>query len=175
MKIDIKNTSTEIENIEEELVLLDKYLLKKNNQISHKKISEKIFKIRKKILEIEINLNEMELKNVNIKIVNDLKKKINNIQKNLNIISDYNIKILQSKQQKTIDTLTLINTIFLPLSLITGFFGMNFKSMGVPSLNTGIYTISNATFSIICSFILISLVTTLLFKYNRIPEQMIII
>lgn len=31
--------------------------------------------------------------------------------------------------------LSLIATVFIPLSFITGFFGMNFKSMGVPSLN----------------------------------------
>ena len=31
--------------------------------------------------------------------------------------------------------LSLIATVFIPLSFITGFFGMNFKSMGAPSLN----------------------------------------
>ena len=41
--------------------------------------------------------------------------------------------------------LTLIATIFLPLSFIVGFFGMNFKSMGAPSLSKGIFNIKHAT------------------------------
>ena len=45
--------------------------------------------------------------------------------------------------------LTLVATIFLPLSFITGFFGMNFKSMGVPSLKNGIFTIKDASEKII--------------------------
>lgn len=58
--------------------------------------------------------------------------------------------------------LTLVATIFLPLSFITGFFGMNFKSMGVPSLKNGIFTIKHASekiisFSIILIFIIIFL------------------
>lgn len=40
--------------------------------------------------------------------------------------------------------LTLIATIFLPLSFIVGFFGMNFKSMGAPSLSKGIFNIQHA-------------------------------
>ena len=36
--------------------------------------------------------------------------------------------------------LSLVATIFLPLSFIVGFFGMNFKAMGAPSLPKGIFT-----------------------------------
>lgn len=36
--------------------------------------------------------------------------------------------------------LSLVATIFLPLSFIVGFFGMNFKAMGAPSLSKGIFT-----------------------------------
>ena len=178
MKTNIKKIVSleEIKKIEEELILLDKNLLKDDKKnLNHEKIISRLFLIRKKLLELEINLNEMELSNTNNHIVNKLKKKINNAQNNINIIDNYNTKILQAKQKKTIDTLTLINTIFLPLSLITGFFGMNFKSMGVPSLKTGIYTTKNSSFIILILFLLISLITTLLFKYNEIPDQMIIL
>lgn len=40
--------------------------------------------------------------------------------------------------------LTIITTIFLPLGVIVGYFGMNFKSMGVPSLKTGIFNTDKA-------------------------------
>jgi len=38
----------------------------------------------------------------------------------------------------------MIGTIFIPLSFIVGFFGMNFESMGVPSIKKGIFTIKYA-------------------------------
>lgn len=40
--------------------------------------------------------------------------------------------------------LTIISTIFLPLGVIVGYFGMNFKSMGVPSLKKGIFNTEHA-------------------------------
>lgn len=55
--------------------------------------------------------------------------------------------------------LTLVATIFLPLSFITGFFGMNFKSMGVPSLKNGIFTIKSASEKIILFSIILTIIT----------------
>lgn len=39
---------------------------------------------------------------------------------------------------------SMIGTIFIPLSFIVGFFGMNFESMGVRTLKKGIFTIKHA-------------------------------
>ena len=71
---------------------------------------------------------------------NDPKKQ----KKILDIINNY-IQYLEH-QSKYLDffsnnILTLVATIFLPLTFITGFFGMNFKSMGAPSLKKGIFTV----------------------------------
>ena len=65
--------------------------------------------------------------------------------------------------------LTLVATIFLPLSFITGFFGMNFKSMGVPSLKHGIFNIKNADKKILyLSLILIILIIYLFYGFLKV-------
>jgi Mg2+ and Co2+ transporter CorA len=85
--------------------------------------------------------------------VNESKKTlINNIDKHL----DFKINKIQHEKTKI---LTIISTIFLPLGFIVGFFGMNFKSMGVPSLKNGIFTIHHSEkFVFILSLICIIIV-----------------
>ena len=52
--------------------------------------------------------------------------------------------LLDQHQEFKGNILTIITTIFLPLGVIVGFFGMNFKSMGVPSLKKGIFNTPHA-------------------------------
>jgi len=52
--------------------------------------------------------------------------------------------LLEQHQEFKGNILTIIATIFLPLGVIVGFFGMNFKSMGVPSLKKGIFNTPHA-------------------------------
>lgn len=52
--------------------------------------------------------------------------------------------LLDQHQQFRGNILTIITTIFLPLGVIVGYFGMNFKSMGVPSLKKGIFNTPHA-------------------------------
>jgi magnesium transporter len=47
----------------------------------------------------------------------------------LTIALDANLAVLSMRQNETTKRLTIIATIFLPLSFITGFFGMNFGFM----------------------------------------------
>ena len=49
----------------------------------------------------------------------------------LDNVDKYNMINIQQQQQKTLDTLTIISTIFLPLTLIVAYFGMNFKKMSI--------------------------------------------
>ena len=64
--------------------------------------------------------------------------------------------------------LTLIATIFLPLSFIVGFFGMNFKSMGAPSLSKGIFNIPHAQLHIFwVSIIVIGLIIWFFYFYLK--------
>ena len=99
------------------------------------------------------------------KYKNDPKK-----QKELTEYITYYIKYLEHQSRYlnffSNNILTLVATIFLPLTFITGFFGMNFKSMGVPSLKKGIFNIKHADawiggFSIICVIVMI-------FQFNQV-------
>lgn len=80
-------------------------------------------------------------------------KKYNDTKYYINYI-EHQIKDLHTFQDHL---LTLISIIFLPLSFIVGFFGMNFKSMGVPSLKKGIFNYHHADKAIFIGSICISL------------------
>jgi len=58
---------------------------------------------------------------------------------------------------------SMIGTIFIPLSFIVGFFGMNFESMGVPSLKKGIFTIKHAQHKLATIFLIIIFFTIMLY------------
>ena len=57
----------------------------------------------------------------------------------------------------------MIGTIFIPLSFIVGFFGMNFESMGSPSLKKGIFTIKHAQHKLAIIFFIIIFFTIMLY------------
>lgn len=127
------------------------------NKEMNKEINVKIENIKKNIhfmyykIENDLNTNEIHtsLSQILFKSNQDLlfvrlimaKKNINNkyllseiqiLEKELKIINEFHLNILHFKKKRRLDILTLVNTIFLPLSLIVGYFGMNFKSMGGP-------------------------------------------
>jgi|SaaInlStandDraft_1057018.scaffolds.fasta_scaffold15331_4 Mg2+ and Co2+ transporter CorA len=106
-------------------------------------IDKKINNIKNSLTNGNFSINKLySLKNniFKYKITTNNKKQ----QLLLNNIDDYiDYKINKIQHEKT-KILTIVSTIFLPLSFIVGFFGMNFKSMGVPSLTKGIFTINHS-------------------------------
>ena len=155
----------EADNIVELLKNLENKVIDTNlkNDI---RFTNNLFKIRKKIFMLNLKIHLLEMNNKNNDEVKKLKKKIDFILENFKLLNDFNKEILQRNKKKAIDTLTIINTIFLPLALITGFFGMNFKSMGSPSLKKGIFTIKNSQLFILLLFAIITLIVFTLFHFK---------
>lgn len=90
----------------------------------------------KDILDILYEIEKNEYKNKK-KLSDDERNKITFYKSYIQHQIDF-IKHLQNH------LLSLVATVFIPLGFITGFFGMNFKSMGAPSLNNnGILNLKN--------------------------------
>ena len=134
------------------------------------KLNKKINNIKNSLIKGNFSINKLySLKNdiYKYKIKNSNKKK----QSILNDIDDYiDYKINKIQHEKT-KILTIVSTIFLPLSFIVGFFGMNFKSMGAPSLAKGIFTINHSEkFILILSSISISLIIIFFYYLEYVKE-----
>ena len=167
---DLNDINNEVKSIINLLVHLDEKILHSNLK-DNNKLTEHIFNIRKRIFNINFKIHELELisngNNVNF---DHLKKKIKFMIENFKLINDFNKQILQKNKKRAIDTLTVVNTIFLPLSLITGYFGMNFKSMGAPSNKTGIFTLKDGQYFVFLLFISLTLFILVLFYHNLLPQ-----
>lgn len=130
-----------LKKVEDSIIKLDKNIdYKKPN---HEMITEWLFYLKKQKIFLGINLYKLKNRGVNEnnRRLDNLIKKLDNIKKNIDYIDDFNSQLSDKKRSSSLDTLTRVNTIFLPLTLIVGYFGMNFQSMGAPSNKTGIFTL----------------------------------
>lgn len=146
----------QINQIENEIKILDE-----NKDKEHK--FDNLYKIKKKLIKISINYEEFIFKNNNNR---NIENKIKNLTKNIDLLDKYYNLNMNIKTHKHLNNISLINTIFLPLTLITGYFGMNFSKMGNPTLKKGILSINNAHEFIFILFIISTILTLLLFHYN---------
>lgn len=162
----INNLLNEANNIIKKIIFIDETL--SHNVTNNDHISELLFDVRKRIFKLDIKLHELLLTRDD-KHINILEKKVKFLKENLQILTDFNIQILSKGQKKAIDMLTIINTIFLPLALITGYFGMNFKSMGVPSNTKGIFTVKHGQLVVLYLCIITSIIILWLFYSKILP------
>lgn len=119
---------------------------------------------RKKLLYITLSRNLFInsgkiIKNKNK--VDDILKELHNDIKTINLYEKRDILL---SQKQTLDVLTLISLIFLPLTFITGYFGMNFASMGNPAEKHGILSIKYGQVLVFILFIFTVFLTILLVK-----------
>lgn len=73
---------------------------------------------------------------------------------------------LQSDQFKTMRRLTLVTTICLPLTIITGFFGMNFQFMGIDKGSSGILRDARAPTILFSASLGSVIIIVILFRLN---------
>jgi len=71
---------------------------------------------------------EFLLKNLSL-----IKASLNQLENRLDSLNDHYNLMLQSKLNKRLNILTIVQAVFVPLTLITGLYGMNFEN--IPGLN----------------------------------------
>ena len=158
---DFKKVKDYIALLNNQLPKINNYLLN-NEKYDHNVINDKLFKFRKILMKTNLMLNNLQIKYKDNdemeKKINFYKTRTNFFNKSLNIIDKYNNALDIKGQSKSLKLLTTINMIALPLAIITGYFGMNFKSMGNPTRNKGILSHKHGQ-KIVLGLFIISIIT----------------
>lgn len=130
----------EMDNISEGLINIETRVINNDDKIDSD-IHNELYKLRKLYLRSELKINQYMLSDeVKKKNIMPILRRLRLLRKNLQFLDSYSNNILRVKQKQSLDSLTLVTLIFLPLSLITGYFGMNFKAMGSPAMKSGIFS-----------------------------------
>ncbi len=125
---DVKDLETRLDGLNNDFLSEDKSLMEN---------TERFRSINKFYLEIRLRLNHIihelekddneKYKSDKIKLYDD---KMSKLKDSLDLLNEELQRETDEKQSYTLSMLTLIETIFLPLGVLTGYFGMNFSSMG---------------------------------------------
>jgi uncharacterized membrane protein len=120
LKIDAKFGEGKVENLEEQLNNVKRDILRLQIYFSH------------------IEAQPEKLKQIPTQDWDQYTHRIESIGKNRKLFHEYKEEVINNEFKSSIGLVALINAIFLPLGVIVGYFGMNFKSMGSPTNNKGI-------------------------------------
>tara|TARA_B100001758_G_scaffold183855_1_gene160558 strand:+ start:8430 stop:8942 length:513 start_codon:yes stop_codon:yes gene_type:complete len=138
----INDINNAILNVDKSLLNMDTLLIDDNNTNNNIKMKD-IRALKQNILDIQIAINVYEHKNKNANL-NQQRTELNKVINNMKVLNDYNSLLLEHYETNLLNTISLINLIFLPLAVITGYFGMNFIHMGpFKNAKKGIYTFKN--------------------------------
>lgn len=158
-------------NIDTEIINFERKIINKNiNEKDIKQLMNELYKLKKMYITEKLSL-ENKYKNVS-KDENMLSLSLyqnnslnNNNIKLLNAIENYlHYKINEIESRKR-HILTLTNLIFLPLGIIVGYFGMNFKSMGNKGIRNGILSIKYANIFTIILFLISTIFVISMYYY----------
>ena len=96
-----------------------------------------------------------------------LKKKYIENEKNYRVLKHIH-EILHHERFKLnslkMSVISTMGSIFLPLGFIVGYFGMNFKSMGSPSLNSGVFSVKHVDKFVIAGSVCLTLLIVIMYK-----------
>lgn len=164
MKNIFNTVERKIKVLNRELSKLDTYIINRE-EYDHKHIQRELFRINKLLLVVKLTLSQLKIRYEN----NDnVQRKINHFESRTKFFTE-NAETIKTftnarnvrKQEKNIDLLTIINMIFLPLGVITGYFGMNFASMGNPDVQKGILSVKSGQGLVWGLFVLCGIIITI--------------
>ena len=134
-ELTIQELSDDIKTLESRVDTLNNEFLMEGKSIMEN--SKRFTDINKLYLELRLRLNHInnELEKKINKRYRDEKvevyeKRLNKVKGSLDLLNEELKRETEEMQSSKLQLLTLIETIFLPLGVITGYFGMNFSSMG---------------------------------------------
>jgi Mg2+ and Co2+ transporter CorA len=130
-KLDI---STKIDNLMYSIQDVNNKILE--DKVSNNILDKEIKVVTRKLLYLNLVYNNEKLKYPK-KDFSKEDTKMDTINDNIKSIQTYEKNIILKTQKKNIDILSIVNLIFLPLSFIVGYYGMNFVSMGTTCKNIG--------------------------------------
>tara|TARA_Y100000992_G_C21020524_1_gene375511 strand:+ start:119 stop:502 length:384 start_codon:yes stop_codon:yes gene_type:complete len=124
------------------------------------------------MIDTDINLLYKNFNNYSLKERHHILKKHNlsgRTSEKLDKLNDIHKNDMHYHGINKLDLLTMISIISFPIILITGYFGMNFKDMGVHTRKGGyIYNIKNPNIKVIVVYIIISCILLFHYKYVNI-------
>jgi len=127
-RMDMEILETRIDNLNNDFLINNKGLMEN---------TEKFRGINKVYLELRLRLNHIikELENKKndkhkTDKIEEYEKLMTKMKDSLDLLSEELKRETDESQAGTLHMLTLVETIFLPLGVLTGYFGMNFSSMG---------------------------------------------
>lgn len=133
-KTEKKTPESMIDDLTPEFEELNSNIL--NGYWDDNQVKDAVVDARHKLLYAKLLYNNNRLKNPD-KDWSELDKKFDILNSDMKNIDTYERNNILKNQQKSLDIISWISVILLPLTVITGYYGMNFASMGSPSTNKG--------------------------------------
>ena len=131
---DIKSLEKRTENLNGDFIGGKKTF--KQNAKKYKSLTKKYLEVRLRLDYIQgqwdINKedNKKEMKGVSEKKIKEMKDKLEKIKESLDLLKEDVELETEISQNYILNMMTIVETIFLPLGVLTGYFGMNFSAMG---------------------------------------------
>lgn len=165
-----------LDSFDEKLYKIENEIINNNFEKFNSKLSETkrhlmvYYRHYSQLLSICDNINEMEdvfFDDETLRLLDLFSQRVERLKDETSLLRDYTLQIqdmyqsqIGVRQNDIMKTLTIVTTIVLPLSLLAGWYGMNFKYM--PELN-----MEYSYYVIIVLSVLIVIASLLLFKKKK--------